>query len=223
MGVGLAAAAMMAGKIAGYSGARRSSRFIPSFQSTPMFRTDPQGNYVQGSVGWDATQTDKLYGNAVRQNLARTPGWDAATVERMYTLPAEQTKAEETSALRRMNQGAAGSGRYGSGGLVAGRGQVLGEGMRTRADIKRQVLNAAAERALQDRYDQIRLAGEYTDPRLQMGLQEGLARNSFALGRGSLEMQRWLELNRLRSETYDMGGRMFGNFGSAMGAAGGGK
>lgn len=141
----------------------------------PPFQADPfvgSSGFQKGlkNVNTAATQALLAY-------LGREPGFSADEIDAMYELPAEQTKVGEQAALRRLNQGSAYRGNYRGGARLAGRGAILGAGMATRANLRRQVILDAARAALADRLNQLSAAAQYTNPRMSASLGHTGMRN----------------------------------------------
>jgi hypothetical protein len=178
----------------------------------------------QGNV----STADQATYEAVMKNLQREPGFSAQEKEAMFLQPAEQSKVEEAGALRRLNQGAASTGRFGSGGTQAGRGEIMASGGATRANMRRQAILDAARAALADRYNQIGSGEAYTLPRMGLMGNEMGSQNSYRMGLNRLSFDEWRGKSSDYQYDYEKGmelvkmgmGAGVGGVGGAMGAMG---
>lgn len=152
------------------------------FQANPLLSQKWQGN---------VSNADQAVYEAVMKNLAREPGFSAQEKEAMFLQPAEQTKVEEAGALRRLNQGAASSGRFGSGGTQAGRGAIMSSFGATRSNLRRQAILDAAKAALADRYNQIATGEGYALPRFGIMGNEMGSKNATLQALNRLSFDEW--------------------------------
>lgn len=176
-------------------------------------------------------ESDTLAYNALQKYLAREPGYSTEEKAAMYDAPAGQSKLQEQAALRRLNQGAAGSGSFGSGGTQAGRGGIIGGGITARAGLKQSVLVQSAQAAMEDRLRQIQAASDYSGSRLGMTANNNAGRNAYNMGLNQLAETTWQtnleQYNYDREKTREfikmiVGAATGGGGGGAMGGGGGG-
>jgi hypothetical protein len=165
-----------------------------SYVSDPYFDKEGEGTkHGQGA--------DKAAYALLEKYLAREPGFTPEEQKAMYDLPADQMKEQETGALRRLSQGAAGAGSFGSGGTEAGKGAIIGGGISKRAGLKQSIVVQAAQAAMEDRIRQIQAAQDYSTSRLGMTTQNREGRNAYQMGLNQLDMTGWQ--TNLQQYNYD--------------------
>lgn len=132
---------------------------------------------------------DQLGYEKLKEYMNRAPGYTADEQQAMYDVPAEQTKFDETAALRRLNQSSAAAGSYRSGGRVAGAGRILAEGSRTRSGLRQNVKIKAADAALQDRLRQLEAMNSYVLPRMDLRQGQIQMANEWGMNHNELAWQ----------------------------------
>jgi len=199
----------------------------PSLPGLIPYTEDP----TIGGIRQRATGADEAVYGALMRYLQKEPGFSQEELRGIYETPAEQSKIDESEALARLNRGSSFRGSYSSGKTQAGRGQIMAEGMRTRAGLQQSSRLYAAQAALEDRLNQLRAGEQYTIPRLGMGLQETQSRNVYNQGINQQNFERWAAAVGLHEEdkkkafeiiktivSMIMGGGM-GGAGAGMGGA----
>lgn len=165
--------------------------------------TDVKGRPRRGRYrGGGASRTfgmDVRAFDAIKKNLKRNPGFLQEDLDAMYNAPAAQLKAGEAGTLRRMNQNAAATGRFGSGSSARGRGMVMSSTQQALAQNRWQTRALQARAALQDRYNQMRLAEQYASRRLGLMGQEHRTRAGY-MGGQNLSQQRGYEYDAQRHD-----------------------
>jgi hypothetical protein len=134
---------------------------------------------------------DKAAYNAILKNLRRKPGFLESDLEAMYQMPAHQLKLSEQANLRRMNQGAAGAGAFGSASRVRGRGEIMAKTSQSMAQSRWSTRAMQAQAALRDRYNQIQLAEGYAKPRIGMMQGEHARRLGWGYNQDSMRMDEY--------------------------------
>jgi hypothetical protein len=172
----------------------------PKAPAERPYQGDPY--FEKGGAGFEHGQkSDEAAFNLLQKYLGREPGYTAEEQKTMYDIPADQQKTQEQAALRDLNQGSAGAGSFGSGGRAAGRGALIGGGIRTRAGLKQNVIVAAAEAAMQDRIRQIQAASDYSSNRLGMTTNNLQGKNAYNMGLNQLDLTKWQ--TQLEQYNYD--------------------
>lgn len=183
-GIGTAVGAVAGGLY----GAFRKKKKARPFYADPFVGSKGFQSNLQGG--------ENQYYDALTRYASRTPGYSQQEKDDLFMLPAEQSKAEETSALRRLNEGAAFGGNFYSGGRMAGRGAILTGFGTARSQMMRQSRIAAAQAELEDRLNQIAALRGYTDVRSNQSLQHSAMKNRYNMSLNDIDQQNWIQSSK---------------------------
>lgn len=199
---------------------------VSPLKRTPRTPTVPDYHQDQYfSEGGSGTKlgrnTDQAAYGLLQKYLAREPGYTPDEQKAMYDQPAGDEKLQEQGALRQLSQGAAGAGTFGSGGTQAGRGAIIGGGIRTRANLKQNIMVQAAQAAMEDRVRQIQAASDYANSHLAATSGNTSGWNAYNLGQSQIQTQQWQtnlnQYNRNRDMVHQLASKIVGSIGGGGG------